>query len=133
MVLYRRILMRTLLGGSLLLVLAACAESPVVVVEEHAPPDGVASVAGQVLDASGTPIVATVTIICAGGAFGEMATTDAQGHYLANLATSASVLGGTSGRVSCRFSAGGIHADASIGFGPPGLPHVLQIVNLRAS
>ena len=117
---------------SLLLVLAACAKSPAVV-EERTPIDGVADVAGQVTSASGAPAAGSVIISCGGGAFGETVPIDGQGHYHAFLAAAGSVLGGDTGRVSCRFSAAGIQKNATIGFGPRGLPHVLQIVDLRGS
>jgi hypothetical protein len=121
--------MRSLLPASLLILLAACAEAPAAV-EEPTPIDGVADVAGQVLGASGAAVTGNVTISCGGGAFGETVQTDAQGNYHAFLTASGTVPGGASGRVSCAFSAAGINADATIGFGPAGLPHVLQIVNL---
>ncbi|HEU4882463.1 MAG TPA: hypothetical protein VFT45_09470 [Longimicrobium sp.] len=124
--------MRSLIPASLLIVLAACAQAPAAV-EDPTPIDGVADVAGQVLSASGAPVTGDVTISCAGGAFGATAPTDEQGRYHAFLAASGKVPGGDRGRVGCRFSAGAIHTDATVGFGPPGLPHVLQIVNLRAS
>jgi hypothetical protein len=122
--------MRSLVTASLFLVLAACAESPVVV-EDRAPIDGVADVGGQVLSASGAPVTGNVTISCGGGAFGETVPANAQGNYHAFLVASGTVPGGASGRVSCEFSAAGIHTDATVGFGPRGLPHALQIVNLR--
>ena len=124
--------MRSLIAAPLLLVLAACAESPVIV-EDRTPPDGVADVAGQVLSASGAPLTGNVTIVCGGGAFGETVPTDAEGRYHAFLVASWTVLGGESGRVPCEFTSAGIRVDATIGFGPRGLPHVLQIVNLRES
>jgi hypothetical protein len=123
--------MRSLITASLLVVLAACAEAPAAV-EELTPIDGVADVAGQVLNSSGAPVTGDVTISCGGGAFGATVPTDAQGRYHAFLSASGKVLGGDTGRVGCHFSAGAIHTDATVGFGPPGLPHVLQIVNLRA-
>ncbi|HEU0301059.1 MAG TPA: carboxypeptidase-like regulatory domain-containing protein [Longimicrobium sp.] len=125
--------MRRITLVSLAIAVAACSEASPVVVEDHAPPDGVADVAGQVLDASGAPVAGSVTIACAGGAFGETVPIDAQGRYHAFLVAPWTVLGGgESGRVACRFSAGAIRADATVGFGPRGLPHVLQIVDLRA-
>jgi hypothetical protein len=121
--------MRSLIGASLLLVLAACSGSPLA--EENGEPlegaEGVADVVGQVLSASGSPIVGSVTISCGNGVSGKTVATDAQGHYHAALVAS-----GT-GRVPCEFTSAGILVDATIGFGPPGLPHALQIVNLRAS
>ena len=118
-----------LLRAPLLLLLAACADTPVMA-EDETPltgVDGVADVAGQVLSASGAPITGNVTISCGGGAFGATVPADAQGHYHAFLAAP-----GT-GRVLCEFTSAGIRTHASIGFGPRGVPHVLQIVNLRDS
>lgn len=120
--------MRSLIGASLLLVLAACAEpSSPEVVEDHAPVNGAADVVGQVLSASGAPIVGTVTINCGGGEVHATVPTDAQGHYHAALLVS------RTGRLQCEFTSAGIRVDTTIGFGPRGLPHALQIVNLRAS
>lgn len=121
--------MRILPSVILLLVLAACSGSPLAEENEELQPgvDGVADVAGQVLSASGAPMVGSVTISCGGGVSVKTVPTDAQGHYHAALIAS-----GT-GRVACEFTSAGIRVDTTIGFGPAGLPHVLQIVNLRAS
>jgi hypothetical protein len=121
--------MRRLIGASLLLVLAACSGSPMA--EETSEPlqgaDGVADVVGQVLSASGAPIVGSVTIKCGGEEVNATVPTDAQGHYHAALLVS------RTGRLPCEFTSAGIRVDTTIGFGPVGLPHALQVVDLRAS
>jgi hypothetical protein len=116
------------LSIAFLLVAAACAEpSPVGVDEQAAPGEGVADVVGRVLTASGAPVSGDVTIRCAADAFGATVPIDAQGHYHAALV--APVIG----RVECVFTApAGIRLETSIGLGRSGLPHALQIVDLRA-
>lgn len=122
--------MRRLLPA-LLLAAAACSEP--IVPPDIDPPDAVADVGGQVLKASGAPVMSgSVTIRCADGRISGAAPISDQGNYRALISTSAQVLGGDSGRAPCVFTApGGIRADTTIAFGPPETPPALQIVNLR--
>lgn len=115
-----------------LLVAAAACSDPPLVVEDMAPPDAVADVAGRVLDASGAALAGSVTIRCGEGRFGETVPIDAQGHYHAFLVT-ATQRHGESVRLPCVFTASaGIRVERTVGFGPRGLPHVLQLVDLLA-
>jgi hypothetical protein len=117
---------------ALLMAAAACSEPPLVV-QDQAPPIGVADVAGRVLDASGAPLAGTVSIECAGGQFGETVPISAEGHYHASLVTATRRVG-ESLRLPCVFAGpAGTRVERTIGFGPPGLPHALQIVDLRGS
>lgn len=113
--------------------MAAAACSDPLTVPEIPVPDAVADVGGQVLKASGAPVMAgSVTIRCDDDQFGGAAAIDAQGHYHTTLATSRELLGGERGTVQCVFTApAGIHAERAITFGPPGEPHDVQIVDLR--
>lgn len=116
----------------LLVFAAACADGGPVIVEDQPAPHAVAFVGGRVLDAAGAPVAGQVTIRCALAGINQLAPIDAQGHYGASLQTSPESIGGRSGRLACEFTAtGGARAEASIGFGPPGLPHPLQIVDLH--
>lgn len=113
---------------------AACSENTPV-----EPGAGFADVAGRVLDVAGAPLAAdTVAIACAGGAFGTTVVTDAGGHYLVSLSAPASQIGGTNGSTACVFSVGTpaptrFQVTARIGFGAAGIPHALQLIDLRAT
>lgn len=124
--------MRTL-SIAFLLMAAACSDGSPVIVEDRPAPSAVADVVGDVLSASGAPLSGSVAISCANGQFGATVPIQAEGRYHAALLTSPETVGGASGRVPCVFTGpANIRVERFIGFGPAGLPHALQFVNLRA-
>lgn len=98
---------------------------------------GAADVFGSVLQASGRPLAGRIVAIsCPDGQILMKVTTDGDGRYGTPLAISASLLASTGGHVTCEFGApdsvnARIHAQAVVNFFPEGLPHPLQIVNLK--
>ena len=123
----------------IVLIIAGCS-NPSGDVQPLGPADiGVASVAGEVSRPPGTPVARNaVTIACANAATPTTVSTDSNNRYVANLSLTVSELGSRSARIRCLLTAIGpygapITLDTLIGFGPPGLPHVLQIIDLRES
>ena len=100
---------------------------------------GVADVSGQVLQASNTPLAgARVAIVCSDGQITLKVPTDANGRYLTPLTISEAQMRATGGKVSCQFGApdsinARIRAQAVVAFYAPGLPHPLQMVDLKES
>src|SRR3954471_24503680 len=94
----------------------------------------VADVSGRVLLASGAPLTSgSVTVSCAAGMVEKVSPLGDVGQYAVALSIATSALGGSGGHAACRFSASDgtrvvATRDAEIGFGPPGLPHVMQLV-----
>lgn len=127
--------MRTLLLPVLLLAAAGCASSSPA--EPGDAGDRVAFVAGDVRNADGAPLaVPSVSVSCAGGAVTASLAGDGAGRFGGTVYASRDVLGGEAARIPCRFTADGaaaVRRDTTVGFGPPGLPHPLQLVDLRAA
>jgi|ERR1051326_7705413 hypothetical protein len=98
---------------------------------------GAADVFGSVLQASGSPLTGRIVAIsCPDGQILRKVTTDSDGRYETSLAISAAIMASTGGHVTCEFGApdsvnARIHAQAVVNFFPDGLPHPLQIVNLK--
>jgi hypothetical protein len=118
-----------------LLAVAACSRSPVSA-DRFNKSIAVADVSGTVFLASGVPATSgTVMIKCA--------TIDAvespvgeQGQYAHGLTVPRTLIGGRSGSLDCKFTAsdGGTTVASlnhRVGFGPYGLPHVNQLVDLH--
>jgi len=99
--------------------------------------EGYADVTGHVFLASGAPFpTPTVTVECAGGAFSKSVPGDSLGLYQMALTAQGTVMTSSGSRVRCSFRASGsgradIQLDTTIGFGPAGMPHPLQFVDLR--
>jgi hypothetical protein len=130
--------MRVIASAALLGAVAACS-SPSSPVERQPRPDAVAFIHGTVVDAAGGPLaVGAVTVRCADGAVGGTLAATAEGQFGGTLHASRDALGGEAARIPCRFTAspagaGEISRDATVGFGPAGLPHPLQRVELRVA
>ena len=92
---------------------------------------GNADVTGQVVQRSGQPLAqSSVVVDCGLGTATVTTPTDSAGRYAVNL--SAPVVGGR----RCVFAvpalaAPRIRVDTAIGFGANGLPHALQLIDLR--
>jgi hypothetical protein len=123
------------LASVALLVLGACSRSP-------SGADGfdqtiaVADVSGRVFLASGALATSGMVTIKCGTLDAVESPVGEQGQYAHGLTVPRTLIGGSSGGLDCTFTANDAGTAVAsvnhrVGFGPPGLPHVMQLVDLH--